>query len=45
MWGERNANALLVGIQEGTAALDFSVVICQKIRKRCLTIPENIDNK
>ena len=46
MWGKRNTNALLVGVQEGTAALDFSVVICQKIRKKnCLTIPENIDNK
>ena len=34
MWGKRNTNALLVGVQEGTAALDFSVVICQKIRKK-----------
>ena len=34
LWGKGNTPALLVGMQAGTAPLDVSVVISQKIRKQ-----------
>ena len=41
MWGKGNASALLVGMQAGTAPLDVSVVISQKIRKQSSSRPSH----
>ena len=41
LWGKGNTSALLVGIQAGTAPLDVSVVISQKIRKQPFSRPSN----
>ena len=34
MWGKGNTSPLLVEVQTGTAALDITMVISQKIRKQ-----------
>ena len=34
LWGKGNTSAFLVGMQAGTAPLDVSVAISQKIRKQ-----------
>ena len=41
MWGKGNSPALLVGVQAGTAPLDISMVISQKIRKQPSLRPRN----
>ena len=41
LWGKGNTSALLVGMQAGTAPLDVSVVISQKIRKQPSSRPSN----
>ena len=41
LWGKGNTTALLVGVQAGTAALDVSMVISQKIRKQPSSRPSN----
>ena len=41
LWGKGNTSALLVGMQAGTAPLDASVVISQKIRKQPSSRPSN----
>ena len=41
MWGKGNTSALLVGAQTGTAPLDISMAISQKIRKLPSSRPRN----
>ena len=41
LWGKGNISALLVGMQAGTASLDASVTISQKIRKQPSSRPSN----
>ena len=41
LWGKGNTPALLVGMQAGTATLDISVAISQKIRKQPSSRPSN----
>ena len=41
MWGKESTPALLVGVQAGTAPLDISMVISQKIRKQPTSRPSN----
>ena len=41
LWGKGNTSALLVGMQAGTAPLDVSVAISQKIRKQPSSRPSN----
>ena len=42
LWVKGNTPALLVGMQAGTAPLDVSVAISQKIRKQPSSRPSNI---
>ena len=42
MWGNGNTPPLLVGVKTGTASLDISMMISQKIRKQPSTRPSNI---
>ena len=42
MWGKGNIPLLLVGVQTGTATLDISMTISQKIRKQPTSRPSNI---
>ena len=42
LWGKGNTPALLVGMQAGSAPLDVSVVISQKIRKQPFLRSSNI---
>ena len=42
MWGKGNTFALLVGVKTGTASLDISMVISQKIMKQPSSRPSNI---
>ena len=41
LWDKENTTALLAGMQAGTASLDVSVVISQKIRKQPASRPSN----
>ena len=41
MWGKGNTSALLVVMQAGTAPLDISMEISQKIRKQSTSRPNN----
>ena len=41
LWGKGNTLALLMGMQVGTASVDVSVVIFQKIRKQLSSRPSN----
>ena len=41
LWGKGNTSALLVGVQAGTAPLDISMAISQKIRKQPSSRPSN----
>ena len=41
LWGKGNTPALLVGVQNGTAPLDISMVVSQKIRKQPSSRPNN----
>ena len=40
-WGKGNTSPLLVGVQTGTATLDISRLISQKIRKQPTSRPSN----
>ena len=42
MLGKGNTPALLVGVQTGTASLDISMTISQKISKQSISRPINI---